>query len=103
MQGNSWVLLLVNDLEQREIVRRRLLELEVVPITVRADRATAAVERYRPIAALLDDAHAALAPEEFLESTCTHRVRLVTLPAHTLADPISDSVLRDVTSRRPVT
>jgi hypothetical protein len=101
MQGNPWVLLLVNNVEQRETVRRRLIELEVVPITVRADGATAAVERYHPIAALMDDAHAALAPEDFLESTCTHRVRLVTLPAHTLADAISDSVLRDVVSPRP--
>jgi len=102
MRANPSVLLLVNDMEQRENVRRRLIEMEVIPISVRADRATAAVAQYHPIAALLDEAHAAMAPEDFLEMVCSHRVRLVTLPDPPLSDAISESVLHNVVRPRPM-
>ena len=72
--------MLVNDSAAREDVRRRLIALDVLPIPVRADRAVAALREYRPIAAVLDEAHAASAPDDFLETTTSHRVRLVTLP-----------------------
>ena len=76
--------------------------MEVIPISVRADRATAAVQQYQPIAALLDEPHAALAPEDFLETVCSHRVRLVTLPDPPLSDAVSDSVLYNVVRPRPL-
>ncbi|HEY9229836.1 MAG TPA: hypothetical protein VIP11_24505 [Gemmatimonadaceae bacterium] len=94
------VLVLVNDADQRERVRKRLIELEVVPIPVRADRAVAAVEQYRPIAALLDEAHAAMAPDDFLETTCTHHVRLLTLPDPPYDASIGDSVLESAAATR---
>lgn len=71
------------------------MDMEAVPIIVRADRATAAIEQYRPVAAVLDDAHAATASEEFLEATCAYRVRLLTLPDPRFAFVIGDSGLRD--------
>lgn len=71
------------------------MDMEAVPIVVRADRATEAIEQYRPVAAVLDDAHAATASEEFLEATCAYRVRLLTLPDPRFALVIGDSALRD--------
>lgn len=100
MTDTPAVLLLVNDSVLREEIRLRLIELEVLPIPVRADRATAAVREFRPIAALLDEAHAACAPDEFLESTCSHHVRLITLP-HDLAEPmVRDLALRNAAGNR---
>lgn len=100
MADSPAVLVLVNDADQRERVRRRLIEMEVVPIPVRADRAAAAVEQYHPIAALLDEAHAAMAPDDFLETTCTHHVRLLTLPDPAFAATIGDSVLESAIATR---
>jgi len=80
VNDNPAVLVLVNDADERDAVRRRLIEIDVIPLIVRADRATAAVERFHPVAAVLDDAHAAVATADFLAMTSVHRVRLLTLP-----------------------
>jgi hypothetical protein len=95
------VLLLMHDPEQRDIVRRRLLEMDVTPIAVIADSAIEAIAEFRPITAVLDEAHAALAPDAFLESTCAHHVRLVTWPDPLAAQTVGDSMLRDATMVRP--
>jgi hypothetical protein len=93
------VLVLIKDAEFRDAVARQLAELDVVPIAVRADRATHAVERFAPIAAVMDEGHASIAPDDFLESACSHHVRLVTLPER-LAMQMSDVILRDAVTRR---
>jgi hypothetical protein len=101
MTENPAVLLLVTDVERREAVRRRLIEMEVFPIAVRADRATEAVSRYRPIAALIDDLHAAVAADDFLESACTNHMRLVSLPDPDAAGVLSDAALWNAATPRP--
>lgn len=100
MTDSPAVLVLVNDSIAREDIRQRLIELEVIPISVRADRATAAVREFRPIAVVLDEAHAASAPDEFLESTCSHHVRLITLPGDLGESSIRDMALRDAAGVR---
>lgn len=97
---NSTVLVLVNDADTRDAVRRRLIDIDAIPLIVRADRATAAIERYRPVAAVLDQAHAARASVGFLATTSAHRVRLLTLPDPTLAPEIGDDALREAVSPR---
>jgi hypothetical protein len=92
------VLVLVKDSAAREDVRQRLTELEVRPIAVRADRAIEAVREFRPIAVVLDEAHAASAPDDFLESTCSHHVRLITLPDDLREPSARDLALRDAAS-----
>jgi hypothetical protein len=94
MTDSPVVLLLVRNADEREIVRRRLIELEVTPIVVRAGRAVAAIEEFHPIAAVMDRPHAATAPEDFLESTCTNRIRLVTLPDLDVFGAESESLLQ---------
>lgn len=100
MTDTPAVLVLVNDSVARENIRQRLIELEVLPIPVRADRAIAAVREFRPIAAVLDEAHAASAPDEFLESTCSHHVRLITLPDERDQSSIREIALRDAAGFR---
>src|SRR5262245_65864341 len=80
MQGNPAVLVLVTNADRREAVRQRLAQFDVLPIPVRAARATEAVSQFHPLAGVIDEAHAATAPDESLQMTCAHRVRLVTLP-----------------------
>jgi len=101
MTENPAVLLLVTDADRREAVRRRLIEMEVFPIAVRADRATEAVSRYRPIAALIDEWHAAVAADDFLESACTNHMRLVSLPDADAAGVLSDDALWNAATPRP--
>ena len=98
MTENPAVLLLVTDANRREAVRRRLIEMEVFPI---ADRATEAVSRYRPIAALIDEWHAAVAADDFLESACTNHMRLVSLPDADAAGALSDDALWNAATPRP--
>jgi hypothetical protein len=98
MSDSPAVLLLVRDSGERESVRQRLTELEVMPIVVRADRATAAIERYRPVAAVLDRPHAALAPDDFLECARTNRMRLVTLPEGDVEGSVTRSLLQSAIS-----
>jgi len=100
MTDTPAVLVLVNDSVAREDIRRRLIALEVIPIPVRADRATAAVREFHPIAVVLDEAHAASAPDEFLESTCSHHVRLITLPDDVAESSVRDMALRDAAGMR---
>ena len=95
------LLLMTNDL-QREVVRRHLMDMEVVPIAVRADRALNAIEEFRPITVVLDEAHAAMAPDDFLESTCSHHVRLLTWPDFPPAHGVGDSMLRDAVMPPPL-
>jgi len=101
MTENPAVLLLVTDADRREAVRRRLIEMEVFPIAVRADRATEAVSRYRTIAALIDEWHAAVAADDFLESACTNHMRLVSLPDADAAGALSDDALWNAATPRP--
>jgi hypothetical protein len=75
--------------------------MDVTPIAVFADIAIEAIDEFRPITAVLDEAHAALAPDAFLESACAHHVRLVTWPHPLAAQSIGDSMLRDATMVRP--
>ena len=94
------VLVLVANADRREIVRRRLMQLDVTPIAVRTERAAAAVERYLPIAALIDDASANAASDDFLERACTHHVRLVSLSESEAYGAI-DAALQDAVRPRP--
>jgi hypothetical protein len=94
------VLVLVANADQREIVRRRLMTLDVRPIAVHADRAADAVERYQPIAALIDDTSASAASDDFLESACTHHVRLVSVSESEAYGAI-DAALQDAVRPRP--
>src|SRR3954463_12992611 len=100
MTDSPAVLVLVNDSAAREDVRQRLTELEVRPIAVRADRAVDGVREFLPIAVVLDEAHASSAPDEFLESTCSHRVRLITLPDAVREPSARELALRDAATPR---
>jgi hypothetical protein len=102
MTDNPAVLLLVTNADRREAVRRRLIEMEVLPIAVRVDRATEAVSRYRPIAALIDDWQAAVAADDFLECACTNHVRLVSLPHSDDTNASSDDALWNAATPRPM-
>jgi hypothetical protein len=95
------VLLLVNDDAYRTVLSTRLVDLNVRPILVRAEAATRAVEQYVPISAIMDEAHAASAPDDFLAAVCSQHVRLLTLPDHRLGQTISDVVLLDAATPRP--
>ena len=64
MRERPVVLLLVANADQRESARRELAALDVCPVAVAADTATEALSFYRPISVVLDEAHAAVAPEE---------------------------------------
>lgn len=93
------VLVLVRNADQRQRIMRRLIELEVVPVAVQSDRALAAIEQYHPIAAVLDEPHAAMAPEDFLVSSWECGMHLVTI-ADSPADPeLDDRVLRHAIGR----
>src|ERR1700748_1315793 len=94
MQQKPAVLVLVNDAEQRDCLRQRLLDFDVTPILVRANYAAAAVEEFRPIAVFLDEAHTAVAPEEFLRTTSSYAVRLMTIPDTRFQTPLCDDELR---------
>ena len=95
MQHGPTVLLLVHDAAERESLTRRSTEVAAIPIAVHADTAVDAVEAYRPVAAVLDQAHASTAPDSFLEATCTHHVRLLTLLSYPqFADGLDEQTLR---------
>jgi hypothetical protein len=79
MRDSPAVLVLVENADRREVVRRRLIGLDVRPIAVHAERAADAVEHYQPISVLIDDVSATAAPDDFLETACSHHVRLVSL------------------------
>lgn len=100
VRQNATVLVLVNDADERDAVRRRLIDLDAIPLIVRADRATAAIEWYRPVAAVLDKTHAARASVGFLATTSAHRVRLLTLPDPRVAPEIGDDALREAVAPR---
>ena len=101
MRDSPAVLVLVANADRREAIRRELVDLKVRPISVAADRAIEAVSEFRPIAVLLDDAHASTAPDEFLEATCTHRVRLVTMPDVDETGGAREAALRNAVKPRP--
>jgi len=86
--------LLVHDAGEREVLTRRLAEVAAIPITVHADTAIDALEAYKPVAAVLDQAQAATAPDSFLEATCAHHVRLLTLSYPQFADGLDRETLR---------
>ena len=94
MQHSPTVLLLVHDANEREVLSRRLTEVAAIPITVHADTAIDALEAFRPVAAVLDMAHASTAPDSFLEATCTHHVRLLTLSYPHFADGLDRETLK---------
>jgi hypothetical protein len=94
MQTSPTVLLLVHDANERELLTRRLTEVAAIPIAVHADTAIDALDAYRPVAAVLDEAHASTAPDAFLEATCARHVRLLTWSAPQLADGLDVETLR---------
>jgi hypothetical protein len=94
MQRSPTVLLLVHDANERELLTRRLTEVAAIPIAVHADTAIDALEAFRPVAAVLDMAHASTAPDSFLEATCAHHVRLLTLSYPQFADGLDQETLR---------
>src|SRR5262249_47016640 len=100
MSDSPAVLVLVANADRREIVRRRLMTLDVRPIEVPAARAAQAVERYQPIAVLIDDTCASAASDDFLETACTHHVRLVSV-SETEAYGAIDAVVQDAVRPRP--
>jgi len=85
MSDREAVLVLVKDEQRRERVRDELARLNVNGYAVRAWDATISLFTMRPIAAVLDEAHAAVAPDDFLEMTRRQGVELLTL-----ADGITD-------------
>lgn len=95
------VLVLVVNADRREEVRQRLFDLDVTPIAVRADHATKAVSQFKPISVVIDEAHASTAPDEFLETMCSHHVRLVTLPDADAFGVAGEAALRYAVSMRP--
>jgi hypothetical protein len=74
LQHSPTVLLLVHDASEREVLSRRLTEVAAIPIAVHADTVIDALQAYKPVAAVLDQAHAATAPDSFLEATCANHV-----------------------------
>jgi hypothetical protein len=101
MSDTPAVLVLVANADRREVVRRRLLGLEVRPIAVHAERAADAVERYQPISALIDDTNATAASDDFLETACTHHVRLVSLSESDRHGVAIDAALQNAVRPRP--
>lgn len=79
MSDREAVLVLVKDERRRERVRDELARLNVNGYAVRASDATISIFTMRPIAAVLDEAHAAVAPDDFLEMTHRRGVELLTL------------------------
>src|SRR5690349_9302996 len=98
MQPSPTVLLLVHDANEREVLTRRLTEVAAIAIAVHADTAIDALEAFRPVAAVLDHAHASTAPDSFLEATCAHHVRLLTLSYPRFADDLDQETLRRAVS-----
>jgi hypothetical protein len=94
VQPSPTVLLLVHDANEREVLTRRITEVAAIPIAVHADTAIDALEAYKPVAAVLDQAHASTAPDSFLEATCAHHVRLLTLSYPQFADGLDQDALR---------
>ena len=94
MQHSPTVLLLVHDAHEREVLTRRLTQVAAIPIAVHADTAIDALEAFKPVAAVLDQAHASTAPDSFLEATCVHHVRLLTLSYPRFADGLDQETLR---------
>ena len=91
MQQSPTVLLLIHDAGEREAVTRRLALVAAIPITVHADTA---IEAYKPVAAVLDHAHASTTPDSFLEATRASHVRLLTLSYPQFADGLDEDTLR---------
>ncbi len=85
MSDREAVLVLVKDERRRERVRDELARLNVNGYAVRASDATISIFTMRPIAAVLDEAHSAVAPDDFLEMTYRRGIQLLTL-----ADEASD-------------
>ena len=79
MSDREAILVLVKDERRRERVRDELARLNVNGYAVRASDATISIFTMRPIAAVLDEAHAAVAPDDFLEMTHRRGVELLTL------------------------
>ena len=100
MNDRPVVLMLVTNADQRETVRRQLDRFDVVPVAVSADDATAALSVYRPVSVILDEAHAALAPDVFLEAACARHVRLVTLPEPSPSEVASEAAVQNAASPR---
>lgn len=100
VRQNATVLVLVNDADERDAVRRLLIDLDAIPLIVRADRAAAAIEWYRPVAAVLDKTHAARASASFLATTSAHRVQVLTLPDPLVAAGVRDDALREAVRPR---
>jgi hypothetical protein len=94
MEHSPTVLLLVHNAAERNAVSRKLTDMAAVPIIVHADCAVDAVEAYRPVAAVLDQAHASTAPDSFLAMTSAHHVRLLTLSYPQFGSAIDDDLLR---------
>jgi hypothetical protein len=101
MRDSPAVLVLVANADRREVVRRRLIGLDVRPIAVRTERAADAVEHYQPISVLIDDVSATAAPDDFLETACSHHVRLVSLCESEDPSVEIDAVLQNAVSPRP--
>lgn len=101
MHDRPIVLMLVSNADQRESVRRELTARNVRPVAVAADRAMEALAVYRPISVILDEAHAAVAPEDFLEAACARHVRLVTLPDSSPTADASEAAIRNAAAPIP--
>lgn len=100
MTDRPVVLMLVTNADQRETVRRQLNNFEVVPVVVSAEHAIEALSVYRPVSVILDEAHAAVAPDEFLEAACARHVRLVTLPESSPIGDASEAAIQNAASPR---
>ena len=95
MMDRPAVLVLVRDGVERGNIERDLRAMAVVPVAVRAAGAHAALAHYKPVAVVLDDDHAATAPDAFVSESLARGVRLVAMPA-ALARPLRSQMLRDV-------
>lgn len=94
MMDRPAVLVLVRDGVERGNIERDLREMAVVPVSIRAAGAQAALAHYRPVAVVLDDDHAATAPDAFVSESLARNVRLVAMPS-ALARPRRSQLLRD--------
>ena len=101
MSDQPAVLVLIKDEGRRERVRDELARLNVNGYAVRASDATISIFTMRPIAAVLDGAHAAVAPDDFMEMTHRRDVQLLTLADGGTEDGESAALQQLVARRRP--
>ncbi|HEY4303742.1 MAG TPA: hypothetical protein VGM82_04710 [Gemmatimonadaceae bacterium] len=101
MTDREAVLVLVKDDRRRERVRDELARLNVNGYAVRASDATISIFTMRPIAAVLDEAHAAVAPDDFMEMTHLRGVELLTLADGT-SDDAESAALHKLVAMRSV-